>query len=161
MLCVEELSMSDEQSLRGVAELEQAVFTDAWSVKEIESTVKQECSLCAVARDDQNILGYYLCYCILDECEIARIAVNQEYRRRGIGQSLFSHMLQLCRQKHVSRILLEVRESNLPAIHFYEKNGFTKDGIRKNYYEGVNPEDAILMSVCLTEECCEGMEDFT
>ena len=38
---------------------------------------------------------------------------------------------------------LEVRVSNSVAIKFYEKHGFVKHSIRKNYYS--NGEDAILM----------------
>lgn len=151
MLCIEELKVEDADVIQAVADLEQDVFQDAWSRKEVESTVGQKYSVCAVAKEGQEILGYYLCYCVLDECEIARIAVNQKDRRKGIGQSLFSHLLQLCRERNVSKILLDVRESNLPAIRFYEKNGFIKDGIRKNYYAGEKSENAILMSVNLTE----------
>ena len=44
----------------------------------------------------------------------------------------------------VSRLFLEVRESNERAIHVYEKAGFVKNGLRKNYYE--DPvEHAVLM----------------
>jgi ribosomal-protein-alanine N-acetyltransferase len=40
---------------------------------------------------------------------------------------------------------LEVREGNTVARNFYEKYGFVKSHIRKNYYE--NPTDnAIIMS---------------
>ena len=151
MLCVEELRIEDKDILSEVAELEKSVFSDAWSLKEIESTVKQKQSISAAAKEESRTLGYYLCYGVLDECEIARIAVNQKERRRGIGQSLFSHLLQVCKDKNITKILLDVRESNIPAIRFYEKNGFKKDGIRKNYYAGANPENAILMSLDLTE----------
>ena len=151
MLCVEELRIEDKATLLEVAELEKSAFLDAWSLKEIESTVNQKQSTCAAAKEEGRTLGYYLCYRVLDECEIARIAVNQKERRKGIGQSLFSHSLQVCREKNITKILLDVRESNLPAIRFYEKNGFKKDGIRKNYYAGTNPENAILMSLNLIE----------
>ena len=50
-----------------------------------------------------------------------------------------------CEAQQITRIMLEVREGNKAARRFYEKCGFTEDGIRKNYYE--NPqENAILMS---------------
>lgn len=45
----------------------------------------------------------------------------------------------------IKKIMLEVRESNLPAIKLYEKYNMKKDGVRKNYYR--EPlENAILMS---------------
>ena len=49
------------------------------------------------------------------------------------------------REKGVSVIHLEVRSGNAAARAFYEKEGFTVDGVRKNYYR--DPvEDAVNMT---------------
>lgn len=45
---------------------------------------------------------------------------------------------------------LEVRESNLGAISFYEKLGFERVGIRKNFYTAPT-ENAVLMALQPTE----------
>ena len=42
-------------------------------------------------------------------------------------------------------IFLEVRESNIPAIEFYRKNGFEKIGVRKNYYHDTNEAAHIMI----------------
>ena len=48
------------------------------------------------------------------------------------------------KKEGIEAFTLEVRATNMPAIKLYEKLGFTKAGIRKNFYE--NPkEDAIIM----------------
>lgn len=146
MVRIEKLELSDYDSLKKVAKLEQEIFPDPWSEKEVENTVSQEHAFCAVAKEEEEIVGYFFCYFVLDEWEIARIAVSANARRKGIGQNLFDYMLQVCEKKEMERLLLDVRESNLPAIHFYEKNGFIVDGIRKNFYGGLHPEHAILMS---------------
>ena len=53
---------------------------------------------------------------------------------------------QLAQKKQVSRIILEVRKTNTPAIKAYEKQGFKIVGVRKNFYE--KPiEDAYIMDV--------------
>ena len=59
---------------------------------------------------------------------------------------LFGFMEQICHEKQLKRMLLDVRKSNQTAIAFYEKNKFGIDGERRLYYGGKNPEDAILMS---------------
>ena len=47
-------------------------------------------------------------------------------------------------EKGVLTVLLEVRAGNVPAIGLYEKNGFAKIGLRKEYYQ--NPkEDALIL----------------
>lgn len=143
---VELICPEDENVIAQVAELEKAIFSDAWSENEITNTVKQKQAFCAAAKIEEKVLGYFLCYYVLDECEIARIAVTQEARRQGVGAALFEHMLEMCKSKKIERILLDVRAGNHSAIAFYEKNGFEKDGIRKGYYGGKEPEDAVLMS---------------
>lgn len=152
MVQIEKLELSDQSGIKRVAELEQKIFADAWSEKEVESTVGQNHAFCAVAKENEQILGYFLCYFVIDEWEIARIAVSPDARRKGIGQMLFDYMLEVCSEKEITRILLDVRESNLPAIRFYEKNGFVVDGVRKNFYGGARPENAILMSRSIGED---------
>ena len=72
-----------------------------------------------------------------DEMEILRIGVVPEKRGRGIAASLISTLA-----KKGKNIILEVRESNIPARKLYKKCGFTEIGKRKNYYN--NGETAVI-----------------
>ena len=82
------------------------------------------------------------------DAEIYNIAVATPEQRRGCGQSLFDAFRERCRKRGVSNVWLEVRESNAPAIRFYEKNGFERVQSRRHFYE--NPrEHAILMRLDL------------
>lgn len=143
---LEIIDKEDTDIIEQAARLEAETFPDAWSSHEVGATVKNTHTLCGAALEGGTLLGYFLCYYVLDECEIARIAVAESARRKGIGQMLFEYMKELCREKEITRILLDVRESNRVAIIFYEKNGFKTDGVRKLYYGGDNPENAVLMS---------------
>lgn len=143
---IKNIQLDDREIMEKIALLEADVFPDPWSYNEIRSTVKQKHTFSAAYMEGDTLLGYFICYYVLDECEIARIAVAKEVRRKGIGQQLFDHMTEICQQKQLTRMLLDVRESNRVAIIFYEKNGFEMDGERKLYYGGKNPEDAVLMS---------------
>lgn len=143
---ITEITEEDTNLMEQVAQMESDVFPDPWSYHEVRSTVKQKHTFCAAAVEEDTLLGYFLCYYVLDECEIARIAVAKSERRKGIGQLLFEYMKQICREKNLTKMLLDVRKSNRTAIIFYEKNGFHTDGERKLYYGGKNPEDAVLMS---------------
>ena len=85
---------------------------------------------------------------MLDEADITNVAVRPQYRRQGIGLQLVTMMLGMMGRLGVTSVLLEVRESNIPAIRLYERYGFTAYNKRKNYYR--NPaEDAVLMVVTL------------
>ncbi len=140
------LEPEDGVMIEETAKLEAKIFPDPWSCQEVGKTVRGRHTFCASAKEGDTLLGYLLCYYVLDECEIARIAVDAWARRRGIGQMLLAYLEEFCRDKGIARILLDVRRSNQAAICFYEKNGFGVDGMRKGYYGGKEPEDAVLMS---------------
>lgn len=149
MPVIEEIRPYETAVIGQVAAMEQETFPDPWTFEAVKSTVEQNHTFCAVEKDGDKVTGYYLCYYVLDECEIARIAVSENVRRRGVGQKLLNHMEMICREKGITRILLDVRKSNRTAAAFYRKNGFCVDGERKDYYAGACPEDAVLMSKTL------------
>lgn len=76
---------------------------------------------------------------------IVSIAVVPEARGRGIGTALMIHAMKALREDYnVDEYYLEVRVSNVAAIHLYEKLGFKRIRILKRYY--LNGEDAYLMA---------------
>lgn len=134
-----------EADLEQIAKLERENFSDSWSVSSIAETMKQPQAFLVVAAEKNEITGYCILYHVLDEGEIARIAVSHSFRRRGIGSGLLKYTCACCEEMKVKRLLLDVREGNTGARAFYEAHGFEVDGIRKHFYE--NPkEHAVLMS---------------
>jgi ribosomal-protein-alanine N-acetyltransferase len=59
---------------------------------------------------------------------------------------LLQELIQRAESEPAAAILLEVRESNLPARQLYEKHGFREVGRRRTYYKDP-PEDAILYAL--------------
>lgn len=140
-----EIRKISENDIEAVAALEAEIFPDPWSAKSIKETYEQKHALIFGAYQEKQLIGYVIFYYILDEGEIARIAVSPSYRRQGVAEQIFQALIAFCKEKNVERILLDVRVSNEPAIAFYKKAGFAEDGIRKNFYD--NPkEHALLMS---------------
>lgn len=134
-----------EKDASAVAELEKQIFSDAWTESGLRETFKQPQAQILVAEEEGAIVGYAIFYCVLDEGELARIAVANEYQRQGVGCQLMACIFKTCREKGIAKIFLEVRESNGHARNFYKKHGFEEDGIRKNFYQ-MPTEHAILMS---------------
>ena len=145
---LEKICKAEMSDLQDIAALESEIFSDAWSLKSLEETWKQKNAAIFVAKTKEGMAGYLIFYYVLEEGEIARIATAHSVRRQGAASQMFRKLLDFCREQKITRILLEVRENNEAARQFYGKCGFTKDGIRRNYYE--NPkENAVLMSVNL------------
>ena len=84
-----------------------------------------------------------------DEAEVLNLAVKPGERRRGAGRELLQAALEEFRARGVSRVFLEVRESNEAAIAFYAKQGFSRMGRRPAYYRDPD-EAAVLMENKLT-----------
>lgn len=99
--------------------------------------------------DEARILGYVIWWQILDEAHLMNIAVDPAVYRRGVAKRMLDEMIRVCRDKGASRITLEVRQGNTPAIRLYLRYGFKAVGLRKNYYSDEG-EDAVLMDLVLT-----------
>ena len=131
-----------------IGELETICFSVPWTRTMLEGQLPDEMHVFLTAEDAGCILGYVGMMTVLDEGYISNVAVSPEARRRGIGRALINELLQRARARDLSFVTLEVRESNQPAIALYSGFGFTRVGLRKNYYDSPR-ENAILMTCYL------------
>nr|MDO8098742.1 ribosomal protein S18-alanine N-acetyltransferase [Candidatus Njordarchaeota archaeon] len=66
---------------------------------------------------------------------LLNIAVDEEWRNKGIGGLLLDAATRYALQRGVDEIWLEVQMNNTNAIRFYSKRGFKSTGqILRNYY---------------------------
>jgi len=135
--------------------IRKAQFTDIGSVLEIEQEsigswtydqflqeLKLEFSIFLIAELQNSVAGYLIAWKVSDEIQLNSIAVKKDLRKKGIGNRLLSELTLNDSEKKFTSIFIEVRSRNSDAVNFYTDNGFTKTGIRKNYY---NDDDALLM----------------
>ena len=121
-------------------------FDDFWTFNILKSEILSNNSKYIVIKNDSEILGFAGIKIILDEADIMNIVVKKAYRNKKIGSLLLDSLVKLSKKLSIKSITLEVNEKNLVAFHLYEKFGFKKVGIRKNYY---NNENAIIMTKTL------------
>ena len=132
------------EDLPRVCEIEKENFSLPWSEKSFSDSIKREDTIFLTALCDGQIAGYLGCYCIAGEGEITNVAVASSFRRKGIGGMLLEKLYEEGAGLDTREFFLEVRESNEAAIALYSRQGFVKEGIRKNFYE--KPvENAIIM----------------
>ena len=62
------------------------------------------------------------------------IEVLPPYRRRGIGRRLLEELERQWRARGATEFHLEVRVGNEPAIRLYEKMGYVRAGLLRDYY---------------------------
>lgn len=104
-----------------------------------------------VAEAGERIVGFVGMWFMVDEAHIVTIAVEEQERRRGIGEMLLIAAIELAQRRNQEVVTLECRASNLPAQNLYEKYGFRRVGVRKRYYTD-NDEDALIMTTFPIQE---------
>ncbi len=140
-----EIRFMQQEDLDAVARIEQETFSQPWSKEGFASSLAREDTLYLSAFSDGELAGYCGLLQVLDEGEITNVAVRKCFRGQKIASLLMEELLKKGSLRGITFFVLEVRKSNCAAIRIYEKNGFTKAGIRKNFYE--KPiEDAVIMS---------------
>ncbi len=135
-----------ESDIIAVSSLEMGCLENPWPEKQIVYELKEDpVAHLYVAVVDNEVVGYIDFMITFDSASVSRLAVNSEFRNKGIGTALLDKMVEVClKQKdRVSWITLEVRASNLEAIKLYKKNGWEQVTIKKKYYD--NEEDALYL----------------
>lgn len=92
---------------------------------------------------DKNPRGFIVVRNNINTWEIMQLVIDQAYQRQGFASQLLQFVIATAQEKQIQKLILEVRASNNPALTLYEKLGFTRTGLRKNYYQ--DGEDAVLM----------------
>ena len=132
------------EDLAEVCKIEKDNFSLPWSEKSFLESMEREDTVFLVALEDEDVAGYIGCYCIAGAGEITNVAVKASHRRKGIGGKLLQKLYEEGAALDTQEYFLEVRESNESAIGLYLRQGFVKEGIRKNFYE--KPvENAVIM----------------
>ncbi len=119
----------------------QAPSAAHWTAEQYENLVGSGVVL--VAEEAGSLCGFICAKAVAGEWETENVVVAAAFLRRGIADELLHELIQRAQNEAASTILLEVRESNLPARRLYEKHGFHDVGRRRAYYSDP-AEDAIL-----------------
>ena len=62
------------------------------------------------------------------------IYVNDEVQNRGVGSQAMAALKKYLHQQGMTRLDTDTALDNLRAQHYYEKNGFIREGITRSYY---------------------------
>ena len=126
----------EEKDLRQVEAIEQASFSQPWSMESLRHELDDDHGAHYIlAVRDEEVLGYAGFWQIFDEAHITNVAVRPDMRGQGIGLALMNQMDLLCKELGILYQTLEVRVSNTAARNLYQKAGFYSAGIRPRYYE--------------------------
>jgi ribosomal-protein-alanine N-acetyltransferase len=138
------LTLSD---LGAIERIERSAYPTPWSRSMFAGEIAKQSSICIGAidtEDGERLVGYLIISRYADAWHIMNVAVDPDYRRRGIATQLLGRLFELTSSDDRRGYTLEVRVSNGHAIKLYEGLGFVARGIRRGYYTD-NREDALIM----------------
>ncbi|MBV8723182.1 MAG: ribosomal protein S18-alanine N-acetyltransferase [Candidatus Eremiobacteraeota bacterium] len=125
--------------------IETLSFTTTWPANAFSNELSEnKLAHYYVGRVDGKIVAYGGIWVILEDSHITTIAVQPEFRGRGLGEQMLIHLLDDAMTRGASWITLEVRETNDVAQRLYRKYGFTNVSVRRAYYSD-NNENAVVM----------------
>lgn len=139
------------EDVDALASVERRCYTHPWSARGFRDALRRgERGLVMVARTpagldrERGILAYCVIENAADELHIHNLAVRPESRGGGLGRLLLALALSIGGKRGARIALLEVRESNRPALELYRSMGFMPVAVRRNYYSQP-AEDAIVL----------------
>lgn len=97
-----------------------------------------------VAEHDDRVIGFIVLILTPEgDGRIFAIAVDSQYRGRGVGRALLKAAFNTLRKRQIGFVQLEVRMSNHIAQRLYRSTGFMEIGFIPFYYK--DGETAIIM----------------
>ncbi|XP_016955791.1 uncharacterized protein LOC108028454 [Drosophila biarmipes] len=163
----------DNQLSRNGQQLTFCVFHDESQLKVLHSLIDKELSepysiytyryfvynwpdLCFFALDGGRYVGVIVCK--MEETMegvqmgyIAMLAVDVEYRKRGIGKALSEMAIETMAMKDAAMVSLETELTNKPALALYQSLGFIRERRLLRYY--MNGVDAFRLKLVLHDSC--------
>lgn len=131
---------TDDQSAQ-INAIEQECFHGSWTAETLLSELNSPLNILVTEERGGAIAGFALGRVAADEAELFRIATLPEFRRQGIAGRLLDRLHAGMRERGAACCFLEVRSRNAGAIALYEKSGYERIALRKNYYPD---DDAVI-----------------
>ncbi len=128
---------------KALAELNARNFNDGWTESMITGAFNGGRFFAFGAYLQDKLVGSITLSIGDEDADIEGVVVDKEQRGKGLAYQLLEQAHSFIKSKGKIKALLEVRESNVPAISLYEKAGYKKISVRKRYYN--DDENALVM----------------
>lgn len=93
-----------------------------------------------------DTVGYVICRYDETVCHVLNLCIKPALQGKSYGQFLLQNVIDSLPDTVINMMVLEVRPSNLPALHLYQKMGFQEIGVKRGYYrDDQGNEDAVVL----------------
>jgi len=127
-----------------VLAIEHEAFEFPWSEEDFTRSLRQRTCIGMVAEYADSVVAFMIYELHRTRLHVLNFAVLRSHRRLGIGTQMLRRLIAKLAPERRSRIVLEVRETNLPAQLFFRAAGFRAVTVLRDFYRD-SDEDAYLM----------------
>lgn len=142
------------RDMASVLAIEGQSFEFPWTEDEFIRCLRQRDCIGMVAERNEEVAGFMIYELHKTRIHILSFAIHPEFRRQSVGTAMVEKLVSKLAYQRRNRIVLEVRETNLPAQLFFRQLGFRATGVLKSFYEDT-PEDAFLMQFRYEDESAQ------
>jgi ribosomal-protein-alanine N-acetyltransferase len=104
-------------------------------------------SFFAAVDAEAGVVGYCVLSLRRSSAHVISIAVHPRFRRIGVASALLKAAIDYLTSHNVSQLRLEVGVENVEAVSLYNKFGFERTNVVKDYYS--DGSDAVIMHLFL------------
>ncbi|KAH8349548.1 hypothetical protein KR084_001404 [Drosophila pseudotakahashii] len=142
----------DESQLKVLQSLIDSELSEPYSIYTYRYFVYNWPDLCYFALDGDRYVGVIVCKLDttiegVQQGYIAMLAVDVEYRKRGIGRALSEMAIEAMAMRDAAMVSLETELTNKPALALYQSLGFIREKRLLRYY--MNGVDAFRLKLML------------
>lgn len=111
-------------SLERLLEIDAGTLGEDWSPVHFEMDLPNKWKISRAVLSEGKIVGFLIASQKDERFHIHRLAVQYDFRSRGVGQRLVKDLIDQARVDGVGFITLKVQENNASAIRFYAHLNF-------------------------------------
>jgi len=127
-----------------VLRIENESFEFNWTEEDFLACLRQRNCIGMVAEHENHVVGFMIYELHKTRLHILNFAVSPGFRRLAVGAQMVEKLANKLSQQRRQEIVLEVRETNLPAQLFFHAQGFRAVKVLRNHYAD-SAEDAYVM----------------
>lgn len=142
-----------------VLDIEHQCFEFPWSDQNFIDFLRKRNGMNLVAEIEDRVVGFIMYELHKDRLHIRNFAVDEQFRRCGIGKSMIEKLKNKLSDQRRTHIALEVRETNVPAQLFFRRMGFRATNVLRDFYEDTT-EDAYAMEYTIPGSEEDGGKSF-
>src|SRR5579863_6922124 len=141
-----------------VLQTETQSFDFAWTEEDFLRCLRQRNCIGMVAEHGEQVVGFMIYELHKTKLHVLNFAVHPTWRHHGVGAAMVGKLVSKLSSHRRTRIMLEVRETNLAAQLFFRKQEFKAVRVLRAFYED-SGEDAFLMQYRLADDTSDDFEE--